>query len=240
MKRRVLAAVAAIVLAVLGGALVLTYVAAADERAMAGMEPATVLVVAQPVAQGTPAEDLADLVAPEELPAAAVVPGAVADLDDLAGKVATTDLQVGEQLLAARFAEPGVVDTGAVEIPPGMHQVSVLLEPRRVVGGHLAPGDTVGAFVSFAEPARTRLAFNKVLVTDVQGGITPPAPTDQEQAPAPDVAPTESVMVTLAVSAPDAERLVFAAEHGSLWLSLEPDDATTDGTRIVTEENVYP
>ncbi|KAE8763446.1 Flp pilus assembly protein CpaB [Georgenia thermotolerans] len=246
MKRRVLAAVAAIVLAVLGGVLVLTYVAGADQRALAGMQPVDVLVVTQPVPQGTPADQLGGAVALTELPATAVADGALTTLDDLAGQVTTTDLQVGEQLLAARFADPSVVDTGAVEIPAGMHQVSVLLDPSRVVGGRVQPGDLVGVFVSLTEPARTRLTLDKVLVTAVQGGVAPAPETEGDAAPAadappgPDVAPTGAVMVTLAVNPPDAERLVFAAEHATVWLSLEPEDATTDGTRIVTEENVYP
>ncbi|GAA1628283.1 Flp pilus assembly protein CpaB [Georgenia ruanii] len=248
MKRRVLAALAAIVLAVLGGALVLAYVAGADQRAMAGMEPVRVLVITRPVPQGTPADQLGDAVAVKELPATAVAGGALSTLDDLAGQVATTDLQVGEQLLAARFADPAMVDTGAVEMPTGMHQVSVLLDPSRVVGGRVRPGDIVGVFVSLTDPARTRLTLDKVLVTAVQGGVAPPpeaeggtaAVADGDAAAGPDVAPTGAVMVTLAVNPPDAERLVFGAEHGTVWLSLESEDATTDGTRIVTEENVYP
>jgi pilus assembly protein CpaB len=46
-------------------------------------------------------------------------------------------------------------------------------------------------------------------------------------------------MVTLALSAKDAETVVFGAEHGSLWLSSEPAGAQTGGTRIVAPDTVY-
>ena len=55
MKRRVLAVVAALLLATVGGVMVLFYVSAADQRAMADMEPSTVLVVTRAVPEGATA-----------------------------------------------------------------------------------------------------------------------------------------------------------------------------------------
>jgi pilus assembly protein CpaB len=46
-------------------------------------------------------------------------------------------------------------------------------------------------------------------------------------------------MVTLALTAPSAEKVVFGAEHGKIWLSLEPANASVAGTRVVTEKNIY-
>ncbi|MFD1504490.1 hypothetical protein FE374_05430 [Georgenia yuyongxinii] len=254
MARRVIAAVAAILLASVGAFVLVGYVGGADQRAMAGMASTSVLVVRSPIAQGTPADQLIELVEPRELPAKTLVPGAVTTLDELTGLVATTDLQPGEQLLAARFAN-SVTETAphAVEIPAGMQEVSVLLEPQRVVGGHLTAGDTVGVFISLSgEVPQTHLLLHKALVTQVQGAVPPPTTegaattgavpaaelaTTAESAP-PTAAPSESVMVTLALTGPDAERLVFGSEHGTVWLSKQPADASTDGTRIVTPENV--
>jgi pilus assembly protein CpaB len=73
-----------------------------------------------------------------------------------------------------------------------------------------------------------------VLVTNV-GGDLPPPPSGSEDQPS---EPGDMVSVTFALSAADAEKLVFGAEHGRLWLSLEPADADTSGTRIVTPKNV--
>ncbi|MEE6274586.1 Flp pilus assembly protein CpaB [Georgenia wangjunii] len=242
MNRRLIAGVVAVVLAGVGAVLVFSYVSGADQRAMAGMEPASVLVVTEPIPEGTPAEMLAELVAAEELPASAVAAGAVSSLDELGGLVVTTDLQPGEQLLASRFTDPeSLTPSSEVDVPDGMHQVSVLLDSQRMLGGHVAPGETVGVFVSMTDPIETNLVQHKVLVTRVQGGITPVPAESQDDTEGPVAAPMPegSVMVTLAVDAPDAEQIVFGAEHGTVWLSLEDAEAPETGTRIVTRENVY-
>jgi pilus assembly protein CpaB len=46
-------------------------------------------------------------------------------------------------------------------------------------------------------------------------------------------------MVTLAVSSRDAEPIVWGMEHGTVWLSLEPDGADTGGTTVISGGNVY-
>ena len=82
MRRRLLAALAALLLAATGAVVLLAYVRGADARALAGVETVDVLVVDQPVAEGTPGEDLAGLVRTERLPVKAVVPGGVTDLGE--------------------------------------------------------------------------------------------------------------------------------------------------------------
>jgi pilus assembly protein CpaB len=239
-KRRVLGGVAAILLAAVGAVLLLTYVGAADERAMSGMRSVSVLVVTKPVAEGTLGEQLTSLVTAKELPAIAVTAGAVADLAQLAGQVATTDLKPGEQLLSSRFVDPATLPkAGEVTIPKGLQEVSILLDPQRVVGGRVVAGARVGVFLSLPkddiEPARTHLTLNKVLVSRVEGGTAPAVAADKKVA---STTSANGVMVTLALSAADAEEVVYGAEYGTLWLSLEPADVVLTGTRVVTRENV--
>jgi pilus assembly protein CpaB len=247
-RRRLLAAAAALVLALAGAVVLVAYAQGADARAMAGMATEPVLVVAQPVAAGTRAEDLAALVRSEQLPARAAVPGRVTDLADLAGQVATVDLQPGEQLLTGRFAAPESLQApGTVAVPPGTEEVSVLLDPQRAVGGRLAAGDQVGVLLSLDTPA-THAVLHRVLVTQVQGA--PAAASSTQAATGTDdgtdgtaapgsVAPAASLMVTLALTAEQAEVVVFGAEHGTLWLALETGDTDLDGTEVVTGDTVY-
>lgn len=243
MRRRLLAATAALLLALLGAAVLVGYARGADRRAMAGLATVPVLVVGdQPIPAGTPADKLTGLVRTEQLPARAAVPGAVRDLTTLAGRVATVDLQPGEQLLAARFGRPGEVRTpGTVPVPAGDQEVSVQLEPQRALGGRLAAGDTVGVFISLTGQdggGSTSAVLHRVLVTQVQGAV--PAPSDAADAKtAAASAPTGNLLVTFATSAKDAEAIVFGAEHGKLWLSLEPQGADTGGTTVITNGNVY-
>jgi pilus assembly protein CpaB len=241
-RRRLLAAAAALVLALVGGVVLVAYARGADARAMAGMDTVQVLVVDQPVAAGTRAEDLAPLVRTEQLPAKAAVAGRVTDLTALAGEVVTVDLQPGEQLLAGRFAAPQSLQApGTVAVPAGAEEVSVLLEPQRAVGGRLAAGDRVGVFISLDAPS-THAVLHRVLVTQVQGAPVPvdtASDTGTDTASAGTVAPSASLMVTLALTAEQAEGVVFGAEHGTVWLSLEPETADLDGTEVITPDNVY-
>lgn len=248
MNRRLVSALAAGVLALLGAVLLISYVNGAENRAMAEMDPVDVLVVTAPIVQGTPAEVIASSVTTEQLPAAAVGPGAVKSLSELNGRVAVTDLQLGEQLLAGRFADPISLEKfGGIPVPEGLHQVTVPLESSRVVGGTVTPGSQVGVFATFEIDgvAKTHLIFHKILATRVQGGLSPsaPAPEGSEDAAAADPAAAPmhegATMVTLAVNARDAEKIVFAAENGSIWLSLVDPATPEDGTRIVEPGNVY-
>lgn len=246
MRRRLIAAFAALLLTGAGAVVLLAYVRGADARALAGTETVQVLVVRTPVPVGTPAEELDALVATELLPAKAVADGAVEDLSTLTGRVTTVDLQPGEQLLAARFAEPGDLRTpGTVPVPPGAGEVSVLLEPQRAVGGRLAAGDTVGVFISLKQDVgggATRAVLHRVLVTQVQGApVSADAAADgaAETVSSGGAAPTGSVMVTLALPAAEAEAVVFGAEHGTLWLTLEPEGIDTSGTEVITGSNIY-
>jgi pilus assembly protein CpaB len=240
MKRRVIAAVTAMLLAGVGAVVLLGYVGSADRRALAGMHPVDVLVVTAAVPQGTTAEALTKLVSTKTLPALSVAKGALSSLSTISGQVATTDLQPGEQVLASRFADPAsLANAGDVPVPRGLQQIALSLDPQRALGGHLTAGSTVGMFISLPKdgdsPAQTHLVQHKVLVTRVDGGSTAAAP---EGGVGTATNPGAALMVTVAVNSHNAETLIYGAEHGTLWLSLEPPGAVVSGTRVVTRANV--
>jgi pilus assembly protein CpaB len=244
MGRRFLAAFAALLLLVVGTGVLVTYVRGADSRALAGVRTVDVLVADELIPEGTTADQLDALVRTELVPAKTAVDGRVTDLDALAGRIATVDILPGEQLFAGRFARPDDLQPpGTVEVPPGLQEVSVLLEPQRAVGGRLAAGDKVGVVVSLTLPdgtAATHAVLHSVLVTQVQGAPAPVESTDEPAtASSGTPAPSASLMITFAVSAAQAEAVVFGIENGTLWLSSEPDGAQTDGTEVITPGNIY-
>ena len=243
MNRRGLFGVLAFVLALVGAVAIFLYVRGADARALAGQQPAPVLVVTQDVPAGTRAVDLGQYVETRQLPRVAVVSGAVTQVDQLPGdNVASTALRVGEQVLASRFVAPGSNEVAApVPIPEGLQLVSVQLSPERVVGSRLTAGDQVGVFASMKvrEEGKTedievtKLLANDVLVVRVQG-----APAQQNNAtPAPARAgeslPGSEVIVTLAVNGPLAEKVVFTKEFGSVWLTVQTPTTKDDGGQLV-------
>src|SRR4051812_50137133 len=101
---------------------------------MAGVQTTMVYVVTAPVPAGTRANQLGEAIATKAIPQSAIASGAVTDLSQIAGKVATTDLQPGEQVLTSRFADPSTAAASDVKVPKGFQQESGQLDPPPVLG----------------------------------------------------------------------------------------------------------
>lgn len=257
MKSRLLAGVAAAVLAIVGAFLIVSYAQGADQRAVKNLEPVSVMVVKTAIPAGTPVESMAASLATEQLPASAVTDSSLTSLDDSTGKVTAVDLVPGEQLVAERLVAPEEIKAqGSVEVPAGLQEISFQLEPDRVVGGRLTPGDHVGIFVSMekgglealADKETTKLTVRKALVTAVQRApeAAPTAVPARAASADPNAAdpqdttlPTGSLMLTVAVNDVEAAKIVFAAEYAKMWLSKEPTGATDSGPRIIERTEVY-
>jgi pilus assembly protein CpaB len=234
-RNKVAGVVTAVALAAGGTGLLVFYVHGAEARAVKGDRLSDVLVVAQPISKGTKAEEISGRLQLKRVPDKVRANGAVETLSSLAGEVAVVDLVPGEQVIQSRFAPQAVADRQA-GVPPGMLQVTVPLDAVRAGGGLLKVGDTVGVLASFEGDAgeTTHLILHKVAVTGVRtdGG----APVVAPKAGGP--VPTGRLLVTLAVDGPSVERVVFAAEHGRLWLTTEPKDANEGGTKVQTRGTV--
>lgn len=247
MKRRLVGLVASLVLATIGTFALVSYVQSAKDKALAGEQLVDVLVVAEPIAKGTPASSIAGLVKATEVPLKVQAAGSISSLASLADKVAAVDLVPGEQLMSSRFV-PAAVAAGVAEVPADKLQVTVSLDPTRAAGGRVRSGDRVAVVASLnlgdgaAAAETTHLILHKVVVADVQAEQKLPEPEEGSTSPArdrtPTLAPTGNLLVTLALDAPSVERVVFAAERGTLWLAIEPAGAPETGTRVVTPGNV--
>jgi len=89
-------------------------------------------------------------------------------------------------------------------------------------------------------PNSTKIILHSVLVTNLQAEELPRTVSEEEAvAGAPDLAPTGNLLVTLALEPVDAERLVFTAEHGRVWLALEGDDVDDSDTPVQTRVSIY-
>jgi hypothetical protein len=75
----------------------------------------------------------------------------------------------------------------------------------------------------------TGMVLNRVPVTAVTGGV------DEETGEA----AGGTVMVSFAVDEPDAERLVFGAEHGRIWLTEQTEETPSIDVRFWTRQNVF-
>jgi pilus assembly protein CpaB len=258
MNRRIIGIVAAVVLATVGTFALVSYVQSAKDDAVAGEQLVEVYVVRDAVSRGAAVDQVRDAVELTEVPAKVRPDDAVTDLDGLDDElVAAVDLAPGELLLTSRLIQQE--DLTRAQVPEGLQELTVALEPQRAVGGSIRAGETVGIVISFEPfdlpndgqggdqsektPNMTHLTFHKILVTSVQFDESEAAPDESEGDESDDEtverAPSNQLLVTLALSSPQVEQVVFAAEFGHIWLTAENAQATEDGTRVVTLGEVY-
>lgn len=265
MKRRIFGIVVAVVLALVGTIILVSYVQSAKDDAVKGENLVSVYLVKDAIAQGTTVADLRDHVELTEVAGALKAEGAVTDLDQLDDTYITSiDLVPGEQLISGRLVAPDALVS--VAVPTGFQEVSVALDPARANGGRVAPGDLVGIVMSFDTytattaadttgtgtgittgqvPYTSHLTLNQILVTNVRYSVADSQRVADQQSgdatsdPTVDEAPTGQLIVTFAVTAPEAEQIVFAAEFGLVWLTAQNADTDSTGTRILTIGQVY-
>jgi len=144
-KRRIVGLVAALLLALVGTVSLVAYVRSAKDQAVAQEELVDVYVVDEFVPEGADPDTIKSSVEIEQVPARLMQAGAVTDLDTIGNQVAASDLQPGDQLLAARL---GLEEEASDQVTDKV-QISTLLEAQRAVGGALEQGDLVGVYVSF-------------------------------------------------------------------------------------------
>jgi pilus assembly protein CpaB len=259
MSRRIIAAVAALVIAVVGSVAVVAYARAADQRALAGQEAVRVYVAEKEIPAGTTAgQAVQDGLIVQELIARKGVPeDALTDVSaDYSQLVATSAIQAGEIVLTTRFAAHGVAQ-GVLPVPTGLLAVSVALDDPSHVGSFVTVGSKVAVFDTFniqeavksgqtpagdhlqdnhAYTRATRLLLPSVEVLAVDDSTTVSKPTDSEDKPAglgaAAMQPT-TTLLTLAVTQDQAQRLVHGSRTGTLTFALlGPDAHATPGAGV--------
>lgn len=219
MRNRNLVVPLALVLALMSAAGVLLYTRNVRSEASAGGPTAPVVVAAVDVPAGTQFDELIsrnDLVV-EEIPTDYIVPGAVADVEELRGTTAAQPLLKGEQVSADRVAELGTVPGGGLGIPDGFSAISMQLPAAQSVGASLNRGDRVRVFATFHGVGAEGKSTTVALLPDVL--VLEAVALGESETRAP------NVMLTLAVEPEDAAKFAFAQDTATIWVNLlAPDD----------------
>jgi pilus assembly protein CpaB len=251
MKTRLLGGIVALVLAIVGTLLLVSYVQGSEARAQKDLQPIDVLVVDKQIPEGSTLDEVKASVRLASLPAASVPNGALKSFDGLEGKVTSAELVPGEPLLGVRLVDPtSLAAPGSVPVPEGMEEITVQLDAQRVVGGRIAAGDTVGVVALFADGANketpgvetAQMIFHKVLVTSVQRSPAQASANTAQGASAEQAntqVPTGSLLVTFARTDTDATKIAFAAAFGDLWLTKEPESATENAPLTVKKMELF-
>ncbi len=244
MRRALLAACVAVALALVGCVAVAVYAKGADTRALRGQQAVRVLVAHAKIPAGTTGQQIRDghLADVVTVPAATAPADALSAVDDdLLTLAVTADQQPRQLLLRGGFGTPAA-NSGGLTIPDGQLALSVSMRVPAQVAGYVQPGSEVTVFDTFnvaeghapapvpagdglasnhAYDQATRLLLPKVKVlavgartTEKAGGaaLTSGSGTSGGDA--------QTVLITVAVSQDQAQRLVHATQTGVLYLAL--------------------
>lgn len=220
----------ALILAIGAAAAVFLYLRAVEDDAGGG-ELTTVIVSKRDIAAGTRLDPLIaeGEFTTREIPRDALVAGVVTDVTQLQGKVTAFPILSGEQISSARFKGPTEAAGGTLGIPEGFQAISFQFQRFQGVGGILTQGDHVAVYGSFKQPGSsagvevpgvTMTIVKEALVLRSVGG--PSTTSGVTSGTGTVVTASTPMIVTLALTPAQAQKLIFAQDQGTVWLSLLP------------------
>ncbi|MGN6131895.1 MAG: Flp pilus assembly protein CpaB [Nocardioidaceae bacterium] len=242
MGRRTVLLIVAALIAALGTSLVFLYVRGADNRAEAAQAPVQVL---KAVAQINPGETLASAQAAGKIqlgtvPRQDALPGAVNSTAGMENQVALSTIFPKEQIITGKFGSAG--DQEVLTIPDGDIAISVNLSDTGRVAGFVSPGAEVAIFMNGAAGDQaqdaTRVLLPKVKVIAV-GATTVISRTTTDPQGAQTTEQLPKTLFTLAVNQDEAEKIMYATNHGELSFGLLNDKSKVKPGPGVSSQNLF-
>jgi len=222
MKVSKLSYIVAIVLALLAGVAVYFYQSSADSRALAGKQGVSVIVAKSDLAVGTKLSDAVagGAVGYATYPEGTLPADALRVIDNSnTGMVLNHAVSAGQLILNSEltsFVNPNQL----IQIPAGRIAISVNIDDAARVASFVQPGSRV---VVYWTPSDNQVSQVLLPVADVIAvGAVSTASTNPANT-------GNGSLVTLALTAADAPRVVLASKTGSLYFGL-----LSDGTAVST------
>ena len=229
MSKRTIALVVAVVLAAVATVALVSYVRGYENRINKEQELVPVFVAKDIIVKGTTGDVAIQrgLIEQIDVPRKAKAEGAIGSLDVIKGKVAEVTLFKGEQILGERFKVVGQLSADVLTVPP--NRVAMTMEvgvpPGVAQFIQIADHITILAQMSVGR-GQTLESRTGVLLHDVEvlqiGKLVRTAPTPGQAVAQAVTVPDGTVLLTLALSIPQAEKLTFAIFNGRLYLTLLP------------------
>jgi pilus assembly protein CpaB len=251
MARRSLLMVCAVLIAAVGTALIVLYVRGIDARAAEGQQLVRVLTATEVIDPGESVQhaQASGKLETREVSRTSAADGALssaASIDDL---VALGTIYPGEQIMAAKFGEPGAEET--LTIPEDKLAISVELTDPARVAGFVSPGAHVAIFVS-ADPevylpdgeTRRLPQYTGLLLPEVQViGVGTTTVQTRTVTSGDGQKTTEEIprtILTVAVEQREAEKVIFASRNGELAFALLNEESQVTRGRGITAQDVMP
>lgn len=237
MARRSVLLIVAVLIALIGTALIVLYVQGIDKRAAAGQELVEVLVATEALESGesVSAAQEAGKFDTKEVRRDDVVEGALSSTSSISDLVATGAIYPGEQLIAKKFGTLG--DSASLVIPEDKMAISVELTDWERVAGFVNPGNEVAIFGTALAPVRiapsgdetklgdwTRVVLPRVQVVGV-GTTSVTSRTTRSDDGEQVVEEVPKTILTLAVDQVEAEKLIHADRTTEVTFALLTDDS---------------
>jgi pilus assembly protein CpaB len=186
------------------------------------VKQATVLVATAEIPKGTSGSAIAARGLYKSMPivASQASPTAISDAGLLAGRVTTTEILPGQQLSTADFS--GVTGVTGL-LTPDQRAISLSISEAPGDNDVLQPGDYVDVYAAFHGSVVVLLDPDVQVIKTASGT----ASTSQSAGGGAGGSTLSGSSLVLAVSSHQASDLIYAAENGTLYLTLRPDNGTT-------------
>ncbi len=238
MGRRTVILIVALVIALVGAAMVYLYVRGADERAQAKQEPVEVL---KAVAQIEAGESLSDAQTAGKLelqpvPREQLLEGVMDAVGESGGLVAISPVFPNEQITTSKFGAPGEQDR--LTLDEGQIAISMDLSDTGRVAGFVSPGSEVAIFANKAGLA-TRLLLPKVTIIAI-GQTTVTTSTTTAEGGAQTTESLPRTLITVGVDQKEAQRIMAAGTEGfELSFALLNDKSKIKKSPAITLGNLF-
>lgn len=222
MSNRVLTTLVAFTLAATATLAVFLYLRGVADEAETGADLVEVVISNEDIPAGTPLDELVSSGAftTQQIPADALVDGAITSLSQLEGEETSAAVLAGEQISTARLQGSGALPGGSLGIPANHQALTLAITAPQGVGGEIHRNDRVVIYATF-----DRDVDNPVTVTLVPEVEVLDVSTGSLQG---DATTSTEMLITMALRPKDAQRVAYAKERGAVYLALIPPGE--DGT----------
>jgi pilus assembly protein CpaB len=236
-RRKVLLLVAAVI-AALGTLVVFLYVRGADNRADQRYQAVTVLKAVKEIDPGETAQaaQQAGKFATASISRQDVLPDAINGVAPINGKVATTTIYPGEQIVTGKFGAASTAGASALTIPKSKLAISVNLGDPDRVAGFVNPGDNVAIFCSLPNSVRLLLPSVEVIAAGTTT-VTPKTTTAADGSQSTEELPR--TLLTLAASQRDAEKIIYCSKNDDVTFGLINDQSQVAPSNGTTSKNLF-
>lgn len=216
-----------VVVALLGMLLVFVYAGQVRSGAGVSSGAGAVFVATTDIPVGSRFEDVSASLKKKDVPSDVLPATAVTAEEQLAGKSSVQSIAKGEIITSTQF---NTSSSGGLDIPPGTNAVTINLGIPQGVARYVQPGADANVYVTYKDRPdvndASEATITQLVLSNVKVLANRPAVLNPSQEQAQEAGQTAEILLTVAVTPDQAEKLIFAKENGSVWLGLvNPGDA---------------